>query len=90
MSVKRTLKTNPDQPFIYQIRLKGHLSDQWTVWFEGLAIKLEEGGDTLLTGQVPDQAALFGLLRKVRDLGMQLVSISCLEPGQPDMPEAKP
>jgi hypothetical protein len=65
----------------YEIRLKGHLDDQWTEWFEGLTITLEEDGDTLLTGPVIDQAALHGLLKKVRDLGMPLVSVSPLEHG---------
>lgn len=89
MSSKRNPKTNPDQPTVYQIRLKGHLSDQWTGWFEGLTIKLEENGDTLLSGPVVDQAMLHGLLKKVRDLGLPLVSIHCVEPGKPDMPESK-
>ena len=57
-------------PVVYQIRLKGHLAHQWTDWFEGLTITLEDDGDTLLTGPVIDQAALHGLLKKVRDLGM--------------------
>ena len=73
--------TNPGQPVVYQIRIKGHLGHQWTDWFEGLTITLEEDGDTLLTGPVVDQAALHGLLKKVRDLGMPLVSISPLEHG---------
>jgi hypothetical protein len=63
---------------IYQIRLKGHLSHQWADWFGGLAITLEENGDTLLTGPVADQAALYGLLRKVRDVGLPLVSVHCI------------
>jgi hypothetical protein len=74
---------------IYQIRLKGHLDSQWTDWFEGLTITLEEDGDTLLTGPVTDQAALHGLLKKVRDLGMPLVSVSPLEPGQADVSNVK-
>ena len=69
------------EPGLYEIRLKGHLGSQWTDWFEGLTITLEEDGDTLLTGPVIDQAALHGLLKKVRDLGMPLVSVSPLEHG---------
>ncbi len=61
---------------IYQIRLTGHLDSQWTNWFEHLTITLEEDGDTLLTGPVIDQAALHGLIKKVRDLGMPLVSVN--------------
>jgi hypothetical protein len=76
--------TNPSQPTVYQIRIKGHLGHQWTDWFEGLTITLEEDGDTLLTGPVIDQAALHGLLKKVRDLGMPLVSFSPVETGQAD------
>jgi hypothetical protein len=75
---------DPGQPTVYQIRIRGHLGSRWTGWFEGLTITLEEDGDTLLTGPVVDQAALHGLLRKVRDLGMPLVSFSPVEPGQAD------
>jgi len=76
MSNKRNPKTDPAQPMVYQIRIKGHLGSQWTDWFEGLTITLEEDGDTLLTGPVTDQAALYGLLKKVRDLGLPLVSVN--------------
>ena len=69
-----------DQAMVYQIRIKGHLGPQWTDWFEGMTITLEEGGDTLLTGPV-DQAALHGLLRKVRDLGVPLISAIRIKPG---------
>ncbi len=61
---------------VYQIRLKGQLSGQWTDWFGGLTITLEENGETILTGPVIDQAALFGLLKKVRDLGIPLLSVN--------------
>ena len=71
-----------DQPMVYQIRLKGHLGPQWTEWFGGLTITLEDNGDTLLTGPVVDQAALHGLLKKVRDLGMPLISAIRVKPGQ--------
>ena len=64
---------------IYQIRLKGHLDRQWIHWFDGLTITLEENGNTLLAGPVTDQAALHGLLKKVRDLGMPLVSVSQIQ-----------
>jgi hypothetical protein len=66
----------PSQPVVYQIRIKGHLRREWTDWFGGLTITLEDNGDTLLTGPVADQAALHGLLKKVRDLGVPLVSLS--------------
>jgi hypothetical protein len=75
---------NHNEPALYEIRLKGHLADRWAGWFEGLAITLEEDGDTLLTGPVVDQAALHGLLKKVRDLGLPLLSVNRIEPGQAD------
>jgi hypothetical protein len=84
LSDKINPKADPGQPTVYQIRIKGHLGSRWTGWFEGLTITLEEDGDTLLTGPVVDQAALHGLLRKARDLGMPLVSVSPVEPGQAD------
>ena len=69
-----------DQPMVYQIRIEGHLGPKWTDWFGGLTIALEANGDTLLTCPVVDQAALYGLLRKVRDLGMPLISAIRVEP----------
>ena len=78
-----------DQPRVYQIRLGGHLSPQWADWFEGLTITMEENGDTLLTGTVVDQAALHGLLKKVRDLGTPLLSVNYVEPNKRDTPEVK-
>jgi hypothetical protein len=83
MSNRLNPKTDPSQPVVYQIRLKGHLGSEWTDWFGGLRITLEDNGDTLLTGPVVDQAALHGLLRRVRDLGIPLVSVSPLEHGPP-------
>jgi hypothetical protein len=73
-----------DKLQVYQLRIKGHLDSRWTAWFEGLSITREEGGDSLLTGPVADQAALHGLLKKLRDLGLTLVSVSPLDPGQAD------
>ena len=64
------------QPLVYQIRINGHLGLHWTDWFEGLTLTLEDNGETLLTGPVVDQAALYGLLRKVRDAGMPLISVN--------------
>jgi len=75
------------RPGFYEIRVKGHLDDQWAGWFGGLTITPVEGGDTLLTGPVVDQAALHGLLRKVRDLGMPLLSVNRVEPGQAEASE---
>ena len=77
----------PSHPTGYEIRVAGHLPRQWADWFEGLTISLEESGDTLLTGPVSDQAALHGLLKKVRDLGLSLVSVSPVEPEPPSTPE---
>jgi hypothetical protein len=85
MSNKRSPEPDAGQPMIYQIRIKGHLGRQWTVWFEGLTITLEEDSNTLLTGPVVDQAALHGLLKKVRDLGMPLLSVNSVEPGRQDV-----
>jgi hypothetical protein len=80
---------NSGQPMYYQIRIKGHLGPQWTDWFGGLSITLEDNGDTLLTGPV-DQATLHGLLKKVRDLGMPLLSVNRVETGQTDASETEP
>jgi hypothetical protein len=73
----------------YQLRIQGHLDDQWADWFAGLAVTREENGDTLLSGPVADQAALHGPLRKVRDLGIPLVSVNRVESGQADVSDAK-
>ena len=68
------------QPRLYEIRIEGHLDHRWAGWFEGLTFALEDNGGTLLTGPVVDQAALHGLLRNVRDLGMPLVSVRRVRP----------
>jgi hypothetical protein len=80
MSNKLKPKTDPDQPLVYQIRLQGHLGRNWTHWFGDVTITLEDNGETLLTCPVVDQAALYGLLRKVRDLGMPLISAIRVKP----------
>jgi hypothetical protein len=67
---------------IYQIRIQGHLGRHWADRFEDLSITLEEDGTTLLTGPVVDQAALHGLLRKIRDLGLPLLSINPIDPSR--------
>ena len=89
--MSKTLASIEDHygPGIYQIRLRGHLDTRWADWFEGLTITLEENGDTLLTGPVIDQAALHGLLKKVRDLGMPLVSVNFVNPGRAKTQEVK-
>lgn len=79
MSDTHSFPLNPDAPRIYQIRLEGHLGRQWMDWFDGLTITLTDDGDTVLTGPIIDQTALHGLLKKVRDLGLPLRSVNCLE-----------
>ncbi len=82
-------ETDSSQPIVYQIRIKGHLGSQWSDWFGGLSITLQDNGDTLLTGPVIDQAALFCLLKKVRNLGIPLLSVSLVQPGQADASDVK-
>jgi hypothetical protein len=77
------------EPGHYEIRIKGHLDNRWADWFEGLTITALDNGETLLTGPVVDQAALHGVLRKVRDLGLPLLSVMHVEPEQADMPDVK-
>jgi hypothetical protein len=84
MSGKSTRKQKHVEGGQYEIRVHGHLDDRWTGWFEGLTLTLEQNGDTLISGQVIDQAALFGLLRKVRDTGMLLVSVQCVTASRVD------
>jgi len=64
-----------DTPFVYEIRVEGHLSDHWSTWFDGLAIQIEPNGDTRLTGLLSDQAALYGVLAKIHNLNLVLVSV---------------
>ena len=82
MSETDTSTKDHQEPGLYEIRLKGHLADRWAYWFDGLTMTLEDNGDTLLSGPVVDQAALHGLLNKVRDLGMPLISVIRVQPSQ--------
>ena len=86
MQVTGKGKCDPDRPCVYQIRLRGSLDNRWANWFDGMTVTLAENGDTLLTGPAQDQAALLGLIAKVRDLGIQLVYVIPFEPGQTDTP----
>ena len=81
MSKTQNLPEYRDGTGLYEIRIKGHLESRWADRFEGMTITLEENGETLLSGPVTDQAALHGLLKKVRDLGMPLVSVCPVTPG---------
>ena len=77
-------ESDPGQPLVYQIRIKGQLGREWTDWFGGLTLTALDNGETLLTGAVVDQAALHGVLRKVRDVGLPLLSVICVKPAQAD------
>lgn len=87
MSKKRNSPMDPDQPMVYHIRIRGHLDRRWTEWFGGLTIALEDNGETLLTGPLADQAALHGVLRKVRDVGMPLLAVIPAEHGERAYPD---
>jgi hypothetical protein len=87
MSDKQVFDEKHNQLQHFEIRLMGHLDERWADWFEGFTITLEEDGDTILTGPVIDQAALHGLLKKVRDIGLPLLSVS---PVEPDLPTTLP
>lgn len=82
MSNEPGSENDPDQPMTYQFRIKGHLNQQWMGWFDGLTIAREADGNTLLSGPVVDQSALHGILKKIRDLGMPLISVNSVNPDQ--------
>lgn len=89
MANNRDSQTNDEQPMIYEVRIGSHLDSQWTGWFDGLAITLADNGDTLLRGPIVDQAALYGLLRKVRDLGLPLLSVICVASNLAELSDIK-
>jgi hypothetical protein len=89
MSARNDIKPGPGEPVVYEIRIKGHLDRRWAEWFEGMVITPEDDGETLLVGPVADQAALHGLLRKVRDLGLPLISVTRAQTDQIDGPDFK-
>ena len=90
MSNDSNWESEKAKPLIYQIRIQGHLGREWTDWFSGLNITALDNGETLLRGPVVDQAALHGLLRKVRDLAMPLVSVMRVRPDPADASDVKP
>ena len=90
MANARNPPTDPGEPLVYQIRIKGHLDRKWADWFCGLRITSLAHGETLLTGPVLDQAMLHSLLRKVRDVGLPLVAVMQVELEQAEVPNVKP
>ena len=87
MSATHPSTENYHEPGRYEIRLKGHLDDKWADWFDGLTITRADNGETLLRGSVVDQAALHGVLRKVRDLGLPLIAVMQVDPQQGKGPD---
>ena len=81
---------DPDAALVYQLRIKGHLGPQWMDWFEAVTLTLEANSETLLTCPVVDQAALHGLLRRVRDLGLPLVSVTRVETERTEVADGEP
>ncbi len=85
-----TTTRHPPEPGQYEIRTKGHLDPRWAAWFDGLSLTREIDGTTVIHGPVLDQAALYGVLLKLRDLGVPLVSVTQVEPDKPDLPNTGP
>jgi hypothetical protein len=81
------VERDPQEPKVFKIRIQGHLSPQWQDWFEGLTITLEEDGNTLLNGPVVDQSALHGILKKIRNLNMPLLSVNLMDPDPATNPD---
>ena len=90
MSTTHAAPGTPHGAGEYEIRLKGHLASRWAAWFDGLTLTRESEGTTLIAGRVTDQAALHGLLQKVRDIGLPLVSVIQVNPDQPSNPTSTP
>jgi hypothetical protein len=88
MAEQRKPRSDAPEPEVYTIRVRGQLGREWAEWFAGLAITPEANGDTLLTGPVADQAALHGVLKKVRDLGLPLLAVNRVGPGKTEAPSA--
>jgi hypothetical protein len=86
MSNTRSPDGKTNQPRIYQIRIQGHLGRQWAAQFEGLSMTLNDDGTTLLAGAVVDQAALHSILRRIRDLGITLISVNAITGSSNDLP----
>ena len=82
MSTHPSIQPDPTQPSIYELRLAGRLSRRREAWFDGMSIRFDDSGQTVIAGPVVDQAALHGLLRKVRDLGLPLLSVRRLDPDE--------
>ena len=89
MSEQHDPKPDSDRPLVYEIKVEGHLDAQWKDWFDGMTMTLDENGETVLTGPVTDQSALHGLLKKVRDLGMPLISVNRIVPKPGGEPESR-
>ncbi len=90
MTQRQTPAPDRSEAERYEIRLTGHLDEHWTAWFDGLIVSHESDGNTVISGEVVDQAALHGLLQRVRDLGLPLVSVRRVDIDQPDLPTSPP
>ncbi len=88
--MRATTAGEPDRRRRYEIRLLGHLDSRWAAWFDGMTLTRHNDGTTVLDGPVVDQAALHGLLRRLRDVGLPLISVTQVEPTQPQMPYSAP